>query len=192
MTTEQLSEILTKKILEQLSSQIRLIVREEIFLNEQLKRKTIVQKPIIHTNGNSVKKPMVQQKRTIVETVPLKEVKHLHEKKKFSTGSSEVDNILNQDILLEDSLEEEFIQHNNSAFDIATNIRNKNLNNSQVKKSQNVEFNEEQVSFINEMVDAMEERAKDLKKDTTKAYSEFGNVNSLYKPEEISKLKLLT
>ncbi len=189
MTIDQLSEKLTKRILEELSPKIRELIREEIMINENLKRKNLV----IQSNNGNAQKKIVQNKPIIKKQQIVQKQKQLV-KKKYNTGSSEVDNILNQDILLEDSLYDEYspVVEEESAFSIAANIRNKNLNNSQVKKSNNTEFNEEQVNFINEYVDRMEEISKDLKKDTTKAYSEFGNVKALYSPKEVDKLKILT
>lgn len=175
----QLADIITEKVLEKLSSKIRLLIREEIILNEELKSKNITQKHIVEKQTRQSKLTIQQKKDKIIT-----------EKKKILTGTPEIDDILNQDILLEDSLEEELYNNQRTNFREAALIRNNNEN--QKKKNNNGEFTPEEVEMINKMVDRMTETAKEMKKDTTKVYSEFGNVKSLYNPKEIEKLKLPT
>ena len=189
---QQLAQIVTKMVMENMSSNIRLIVREEIQLNEQLKRKqlslnTVQKKPILKPKSVNTSQMVEQQYRKPVQ-------QQIPQRKKISTGMSDIDSILNDDSLLDDEdneLQEEVIRIPQTKFNQAVAIRNKNenkqiLNNGQSQES--ADFWQQQL----EMVDLMEQASKEKKKDSSLLLTEMGVHNSkvLYDPNEIAKQKI--
>ncbi len=184
---QQLAQIVTKMVMENLSVEFRKIVREEIFLNEQLKKKT--QQPVQKQIIQKPRSPGLSQ--MIVEQPKRKAIQQpIVQRKKISTGMSDIDDILNDDSLLEDN-EEEQIRIPESKFNQAVAIRNRTENKRVINDGQS----QESAQFwqqMNEMVDLMEESAKEKKKDTSLVATEMGvnNTNVLYNPKEIAKERL--
>lgn len=201
LNVNQIAEIITKQVLENLSVSVRKIIREEIQLHEQLKRTQPIMKP--RSSGVS---QMVQQnkKHVIQERVSQPQVRQV---KKIDSGVPEVDSILNDVSLLDEednSLVEQIDyrytpknppQQTSKSFSQAVQQRQ------QTRPQQNGQKKviENQPDFwteTNEMIDLMEERSRELKSDTMigssllAEHAGVNNMNKLYDVNEISKDKL--
>lgn len=185
----QLAEIITNKVLENLSIEVRKIIREEILLHESLKRKTVVinkpvvKKQVIMKQRSNKASQMINEKKVVQQPV--------QQKKKISTGFAEVDDILNDDSLITE--EDDFNEHieipqSTFKFNEAANIINKNEKN----KNKQQEMIEEQIERWNEIVDASEELSKEKKKDSSLIATgmDISNMKVLYNPAELAKDKL--
>ena len=196
----ELAKLVTEQVIKNLRLEVRKIVREEIQLNEQLSNP---KKKELAIDLDIEEMPIIREQKR-----PVQKQQIIVQRKKIKSGVSEaLDNILNDESLLEDIDNDSMvmanlgINDNTNYFDSATQTRASQTNKVQQlvhnkKQVINEQVQDEAIEYWNELVDRMEENAKENKHNDGLGRSllaqEAGvsNTNIMYDPNAISKLKL--